>query len=69
MPEAIFLQAYLNGKELEKCVAADVKYGFAIVLAEDNEGKITFDDNDDNLMKCVKGKIEIKDTRIKNEIN
>ena len=62
MPEAIFLEAYLNGKKLEKCAVADVKYGFAIVLVEDENGKAKMD-GDDVLFKWVKGKIEIKNTK------
>lgn len=58
MKESKRLKVFLNGVRADKCIVADVRYGFAIVLAE-KDGKPLMD-GDSFLYKVKYGKVEIE---------
>ncbi len=60
MKEAFNLQAYLNGERVEECAAADVKYGFVVVIARDEKKEIILDHNGEILYQIKNGIVEIK---------
>lgn len=55
-----WLTVFLNGRELRDCIEADDVRGTAVVYARDDDGKLMFNRERDELVRLsVQGRIEI----------